>query len=399
MAGTSGVQRALRFSQYLPEFGWEPIVLTARACAYERTSVDQMVDVPQTIHLRRAFALDAARHLAFFGRYPKLLAVPDRWMSWWWAAVPLGMQMVKRFRPHGIWSTFPIPTAHRIGLSLRKRSGLPWIADFRDVMTEDGYPVDPLLAREWQALERETVDHCARAVFTTAGAAALYSQRYPRVNRERFAVIENGYDEQLFAALEPSAQPGQCASHRPLRLVHSGVVYPSERDPTELFAALHDLRVARKVDANSLRLVLRATGHDRHIGALITQFGLNDMVELAPSLPYREALEEMLAADALLLLQGANCNRQIPAKLYEYLRSGRPVLGLANGDTASALKAAGIDIVVPLESRAAIADALTRFLFLVRQGRAPCPSPDAVQRHSRRAKTQQLAEILNATCQ
>ena len=104
MTGTSGIQRALRFSQYLPEFGWEPIVLTARPCAYERTSDDQVADIPSHIHVERAFALDAARHLSVFGAYPRLLADPDRWMSWWLGGVPSGMRLAarnaRRRRPH-----------------------------------------------------------------------------------------------------------------------------------------------------------------------------------------------------------------------------------------------------------------------------------------------------------
>ena len=73
LAGSSGIQRTLRFVQHLPKFGWEPLVLSADPRAYERTSNDLMSEVPDGIVVRRVFALDTARHLSIAGRYICLL--------------------------------------------------------------------------------------------------------------------------------------------------------------------------------------------------------------------------------------------------------------------------------------------------------------------------------------
>lgn len=398
MTGTSGIQRALRFSQYLPEFGWEPIVLTAHPRAYAQTSADQLEDIPGEITVERAFALDTARHLALFGRYPSVLALPDRWATWWLGAVPRGLDLIKRLRPSAIWSTFPIPTAHRIGLSLQRHSGLPWVADFRDVMTEDEYPASPRIWRSWRKLEGLIVQRCARAVFTTPGAARMYAERYATRPARHFCVIENGYDEQLFARIaheEATTASVNGSAQRRLRVVHSGVIYPSERDPTQLFAALRELRDVGRLHANELVIVLRATGHDEHLRKLVRAADIEDMIDIAPPIAYRDALAEMVSADGLLLLQAANCDRQIPAKLYEYLRSGRPVLGLATGDTAQALRSAGIDTVAPLASKEAIKQVITTFVEALRQGIAPVSSGESIRRHSRRHKAGELAEILD----
>ena len=99
LAGSSGIQRTLRFVQQLPQFGWQPLVLTADPRAYERTSDDLLADIPPETIVRRAFALDAARHFAWRGRYLALLARPDRWASWRFAAVRQGMQLIRRHRP------------------------------------------------------------------------------------------------------------------------------------------------------------------------------------------------------------------------------------------------------------------------------------------------------------
>lgn len=396
MAGSSGIQRALRFSQYLPQYGWEPMVLTANPRAYEQVSDDQMGDVPSDVHVSRTLAWDARRHLSIFGKYPACLAMPDRWMSWGLSAVPEGLRLIRKYRPAAIWSTFPLPTAHRIGLELQLKTGLPWIADFRDVMTEDGYPADPRTATAWRKLESQTIEHCTRAVFTTPGAVQMYAQRYSGKSADSFCLIENGYDEEVFAEVERTigADRGTSAP-RPLRIVHSGVIYPMERDPSALFEALGEMRRRGQIDGNTLRLVLRATGHDGYLAKLLEKNGIGDIVELAPAIPYRDALAEMLQADALLLLQGNSCNRQIPAKLYEYARVGRPILGLVSGDTADALRGLGIDTLSTLEDSAAIARLLEGFIASVRTGTAPIPTPDGVQRHSRLFKTQELAAMLN----
>src|SRR4249920_3622507 len=126
LAGSSGIQRTLRFVQHLPDFGWEATVLTVHPRAYERTSDDLMRDVPPETRIERAFAVDAARHLSLAGRYPRFLARPDRWISWRFAGIATGMRIVRDWRPQAIWSTFPIATAHVIGDALQRRSGLPW---------------------------------------------------------------------------------------------------------------------------------------------------------------------------------------------------------------------------------------------------------------------------------
>src|SRR4051812_8923822 len=132
--GSSGLQRTLKFAQYLPSFGWQAAVLTAHPRAYEHVTADQVDDIPASTFVRRAFALDTARHLSIRGAYPRALALPDRWVSWWFGAVPAGLALIRRFKPDVIWSTFPIATAHLVGLTLAHLTRLPWVADFRDAM-------------------------------------------------------------------------------------------------------------------------------------------------------------------------------------------------------------------------------------------------------------------------
>lgn len=396
LRGSSGIQRTLKFVQYLPSTGWEPIVLSAHPRAYEEISDDQLIDVPGHNVVSRAFALDAARHFALFRRYPRILALPDRWASWLLGAVPAGLGLIRRHRPHVIWSTYPIATAHLIGFVLHRLSGIPWVVDMRDPMTDEVYPPDESTRRVYRWLERKAIAHASLIVCTTAGAIDDYRNRYPDIAPERYLLIENGYDEERFAVAQAMARTAATAR---FTLLHSGIVYPSERDPTHLLSALSTLKKQGTLNASSFRLILRATGHDAHIAALLHQFEVTDLVEIAPAIPYGEALTEMLSADGLLILQAANCNRQVPAKLYEYLRARRPILALTDpaGDTARTLRGAGIDTIARLDASDEIADALVRFIALAKDGMAPCVPEDKIGAYSRRARARELAEALDST--
>lgn len=392
--GSTGLHRTLSFSRYLLEdHGWQPTVLTVHPRAYRATEDAMLGDIAPGVEVVRAFGCDTSRHLSLLGRYPLRLALPDEWVTWWLGAVPAGKRIIRKQRPDVIWSTFPIATAHLIGRSLQRKSSLPWVADFRDSMTEDDYPQP---RRKWKVhrrLERETVEACARAVFTTPGARRMYKERYPDLPDERWAVIANGYDERIFGDVAPGPRPNDGRLH----LVHSGLLYPSERDPRPFYDAVGSLRDAGRVSAADLRIVLRASGYEGYHEEEIRKRGIEDIVLLEGAVPYREALAEMMNADGLLLFQASNCNHQIPAKIYEYLRARRPILALTDpeGDTAGVLRQAGAGTIVRIDAATEIAAGMQAFLERVREGRADAASHGEIESHSRRARTTELARLLD----
>ena len=397
--GSSGLQRTLQFSRYLPEHGWQPIVLTVTPGAYAQTGDDLLGEIPEQAIVERAFAMDAGRQLAIRGRFPGVLAWPDRWSNWWLSAVPKGLRLIRRYRPQVIWSTYPIATAHLIGLTLQRLSGLPWVADFRDPMTEPDFPPDPAVRRVAGWIERRTVAAASRSVFTTPRAKGIYAARYPTVPAARWAHIPNGYDEDSFRRVESvlAGEP-EVAPESRVTLVHSGVLYPSERDPLPFFRALARLKSENRISNASLAITLRASGHDELYADELRRLAIDDIVSLAPSLSYDAALTEMCRADGLLLFQAANCNQQVPAKAYEYLRARRPVLVLADpaGDTAALMREAGSGRIVNLAREDDIYGALPDFIEDLKQGNGSVASAAVVARYSRRSQTQSLAELLDA---
>ncbi|MEO6024746.1 MAG: glycosyltransferase [Burkholderiales bacterium] len=392
---SSGIQRTLKFSTYLRENGWEPMVLTISPKAYEQVSEDQMAEIPADMVVERAWGLDTSRHLAVGTRYPGWLAQPDRWVSWWPAAVWRGMAMMRRYRPAVIMSTYPIATAHLIGMSLHRLSGLPWVADCRDSMTEPGYPRDPFTWRIHRRLEKAVVRHCARAVFTTPGTLEMYAERYPEQPQSRWSVIENGFDEENFSDAEANFVPKSLGQPGQVTLIHSGILYPEERDPRPFFAALRSLKEGGEISPERLQVVLRATGSDALYEPMLAEFGLSDIVRLAPTIGYRDALREMLCADGLLLFQAAMCNHQIPAKLYEYFRAGKPILALTDpvGNTAQAVRSAGVNGIVNIMDVAEIISGLRRFILGIANDSQKGVPRQTANVHSRRSRTRELAAV------
>ena len=180
-------------------------------------------------------------------------------------------------------------------------------------------------------------------------------------------------------------------------MLHSGVVYPSERDPTQLFMALGQLKMKGILGPRDLRIRFRASGHDELLRGLAETHGAQDFIELCPPIPYREALGEMMAVDALLVMQASNCNAQIPAKIYEYLRAGRPILALTDpqGDTAGVLRNAGLNDLARLDSVDEIAGILPPLVNDWRAGKARLPQALAVERASRRSRSKALVVLMN----
>jgi glycosyltransferase involved in cell wall biosynthesis len=368
--------------------------------AYHKWSQEQFSFIPDNVEVIRAYARDVSRHFSWRGKYLSFMALPDHWQSWIAGGIISGLMSILRNRPDVIVSTYPIASAHIIAYLLHRLTGVPWVADLRDPMAQIDYPVDPGRKSIFEWIERKIVKHCSFVTVTAPGAKAFYLQKFSQSDEDFWQILPNGFDEDMFEKLNFSASSviEAAITERPYTILHSGVIYPSERDPSQLFAALAELKQKDPFFGEKLHLRLRASGHESLYQKQIDGLNISDLVTLAPAIPYMQALGEMLSVDGLLLLQADNCNFQIPAKAYEYIRVQKPVLALTpeQGDTGKLLAESGMVEIAPLDDKQAIRESLVKFMDKLENSAFTVMDDEEIQKYSRQYQAVKFEQLLKA---
>lgn len=392
--GSTGTNRTLASCKYLSRLGWDITVLTIDPRAYENTAEQNSRLIPKTVTVCRAWGIDTRKRLSLWGRYPLSLAIPDRWQSWILGGYVAGSSVIKRWRPDLLMSTYPIASAHVIGYLLKRRFRIPWVVELRDPMLQANYPKTRIERWAFRKVEEFVFSHADRIIVTTPGCRRMYQERFPDPSFPSISVISNGFDHELFPN---SIEAVELSDERPLVFLHSGLLYPHERNPTAFFEAIRRLLADGMFDRIKAEFHFRAPGHEEAYRQKVSELGIGSVIRILPSVPYVEALAEIQRADALMLFQAENCNDQIPAKAYEYLRAGRPILALTDpiGDTANLLRSVGLDAIAKLEDADAIEQLLSTFLPRLRSGLAYVAPDTEIARFSRQNLTAELADLLD----
>jgi glycosyltransferase involved in cell wall biosynthesis len=325
--------------------------------------------------------------------------MPDQWTSWAIPAILRGLSLARKKKPSAIWSTFPIPTALIVGYYVSKLTGIPWVVDIRDVILDDEFPEVPVQRWIYGKLERRVVNHASAIVVATDNAASIYVDRFPQL-RNKVHVIRNGFDEEVIAAVEESVERDKAPiieKEKSIRLVHSGLLSPVDRNPIPFFDALIRLRENQTIDIDRLKIDFRASGNDDRYAEEIERRGLTEFVRLLPPVSYRDALKEMITADGLLLFQGRTCNHAVPAKVYEYLRCGPPIFVAADptGETATMLSGLGCEFIADIDSVSHLAEQFARYVCAVDRGNAFAPPVSSIIRFSRQQQARDLEYLLH----
>ena len=372
-ATSSGVLRTLKYTKYLADLGWRCTVLCPEATAYDWIDDDIIKQVPPIVKIVRTGYWNTRSALSVRGRYPALLALPDVWIGWLPWALAAGKRIADLDPVDVIYSTSPPATAHVVAWRLAKRLQKPWVADFRDPWIEEppepGAPAGFLFRTIDKWLERRVVESSSHVVTTTDNLREVMRARYRGQPRGKFSTIANGYDEADFSFLpttKPRADP--C-----LRIVHAGGINAQFRDPRPLFVALRRLGDSGRIDLRAIKVRFIGGGayaDGPEVRNNVRDLGLQSVAEFLPRLPYARALEELTAADVLLLLQASEDTRGlVPAKLYEYLRVQKPVLALIQpGESSRVLQATGGGVAIDPRDEARLMEELAQVYARWRNG-------------------------------
>lgn len=394
--GSSGVLRALKFSKFLPANGWTPHILTLRESFYTVKDEALLRDVPSEAVVHRTLAFDSARHLAIKGRHLAFLGVPDRYVSWFFFGVAKGLAVVRNEGLQVIYSTSPPATAHLIAAALKSITGAPWIADFRDPWIEDGlFPVPGSVRyRIESALERMVMCRCDCVLVTTPYLKQEFLFRYPELPADKIQVIYNGYDESDFS------HNGVAPRRDLFEIIHAGLVTGEFRNPLPLLETVAELIADGSLPRHQIKITF--LGGDWWVAspdfaAEVKRLGLDPVVRVEARVSHKEALERLAQASVLLLLQASDDTRSlIPAKAFEYLRIGRPILALTlEGATADLLKDKDHCFVMKPTDSINLRNAVISMYDLWRKGDNPLKLDASIRQYERSHLTGQLANILD----
>jgi glycosyltransferase involved in cell wall biosynthesis len=346
IAVSSGYLRPFKMAKYLPQFDVYPTILTVKDSAFEAINKNNLTllnQLPEGVDYYRCSCVDTSKAFSWRGKYPSILAIPDRWISWFFSAIPKALSLHKQYKFDAIWVTFPISTSLLIALVFSKITGLPLYVDLRDPIWEEETWSNNLKHKVLMWLERKVLKKATQVYFTSPGTMQKYIGRHSEIDPAKYQWIANGYDEEDFSSLD-SFKPNMGKTI----FLHSGLLPPYERDPSKFFKALSELKAEGHLSASQHLFRFRGSGQDELYAQMATDLNIADLIEFSITLPYHDALQEMLSVDCLMLFQQTTCDWQTPAKLYEYARAQRPILAFAgaNSDTETVLKKLNQDLCV-----------------------------------------------------
>jgi glycosyltransferase involved in cell wall biosynthesis len=422
-SGGPGVQRVLKYVQYLREFGWEPVVLTVADGNFPARDESLLAEIPDGVEVirtdifepydlyrkltgkARGVAIDVntihkeGAKLPLKERLAELIRatifIPDARIGWYSSALKAGLEAIEREGIDAIYSSSPPYTCAVIARGLKRKSGLPWIAGFRDPWTN--FITTPkrwaLPAKVDRMLEHAVFEEADEVEVAWVGITRDALGKYADLPQAKFHHLPNGFD----SADIPQVDATERTDDR-FTVTYTGSMY-GRRNPDAFLRAVESLVRRGEVDRSRIRL--RFIGRfGEEVMRMFEESDLGDAIEVAGYMAHTESIRQLLLSDALLLVvdECDESNEVVPGKVYEYIGSGRPVIAVAPERSAIAELIAETrgGFVAHQSNTSGIADAFLRLYRAHESGSAALdPDREAIARYERRNVTGQLARLLD----
>jgi len=420
--GGGGVQRWLKFAKYLPSFGWQPIVVTPDNP--ERPSEDNSLlkDVAENLTVIKLPIFEPySLFKTLTGRkkndkvntgllfddnkqsfVEKMslwirgnILIPDPRVFWVKPTVKVLNKRIKELSPEVIVTTGTPHSMHLIGFKLAKKSGVKWVADFRDPWSdldiiEKFYPTQWALNKH-KRLEKKILDN-ANHVLTVS---ETWANELQLKTNTPVSAITNGYDLDDFAEFNDLRKKSE-----KFIIGHFGIIN-SYRNPELLWEAINELCVENKLFKDNLLIKLIGTVDQEVVKSIHAYNNLSSIVEIGAYLTHSALFQEYANTDVLLVLlnQSKNSAGHIPGKIFEYLATGKSILGIGpkEGDAGKIISSVSSNnLMITAEEKEQIKSyLLERFeTFRVAEPKS-IEKNENVSQFSRKHLTNELATILN----
>lgn len=343
--GGGGVQRAIKISQYLPRFGWSPIVVTRRGVPGGFPRDDSLLPAVRVpiVHVPCWLSPPYATMrrdslLGFLVRFVYSFFVPDCEAGWIIPAVHLALRVMHDERIDVILSTSPPASAHFVGYLLHRLTDVPWIADFRDAWTtEPNRGIRSPISRIRSAtveryLERLWLRH---ADLVTAVSSPICEDLASQLHSDtsKIRLVTNGFEPEEFDGV-PAHE------FTDFSLVYTGSLSSGGRDVRPFLQAVKELAETDSHWREQVSVWFVGSGKSGSLQAAIDELGLGGQVRAIDFVSRAEAIAYQKGASVLLLFGSATTaagkRHILSGKLFEYLGAQRPILGLVPRESASA---------------------------------------------------------------
>ena len=405
----SGTQRSLKFANFLPDLGWEPIVLTIadpmpKYCEpslldevrpgtrIERAPFSSSVLARRIASVMRGL-VDPERLESGLGwRLRRLRQIPDECADWRPSAVRRAVEIFHNEGFDAIYASGWPWTAFLIAQEVSHKTGRPYLLDYRDLWKPTGTMAweKQTLLQKWfgPGLERRVLRDASAIVTVTP---SLVDTLRKSAGKVRVDCITNGFDQGDFVrgqTPQPSVGDGL------VRIVYTGVWRPGY-GLEDLYEAIRQLKVSGFTQLHKLNVVAAgfAPGHARRLG-------VDDVVQEPGPIPHSEAIDLMCNASLLYLSvpNGFYAKASLPGKLFEYIASGRPVLASVPPDSevAAVLAKVGGALCVAPGNVQQLVDTLAKLCETGGHDIFTSLVPAAVAQYTRKSLTGKLATILDS---
>jgi glycosyltransferase involved in cell wall biosynthesis len=399
--GGGGVQRSAKFAKYLPEFGWEPVVVAAADPLYWARDDTLLSDIPPGTIVRR---LSPSRPHLLYSLVAAItsdavsqdvlsnIIIPDDRVFWALKAALAARTIIKQRAINLIYTTSPPHSAHLAGLILKRVTGLPWVADFRDPWTGD-FRYDPptrWVRKVHTYCERKILEGADRVICITESARHSYIADFG-IDPKRLVTIYNGFDASDFS-IDHNRHD---ASSSRIVITHSGSFYGTYFPDTFI-------RALAEVLSNNADLRKRVTV--RFVGVM--EKGMEERIRrvlpdhsmFSGYVSHSEAVKAVMESDINLLALPVEekVSYAVSGKLFEYLAAGRPILAIVpRGEAARIIESAQAGMVLSHSGVHELSDALSRAIPMLAGEKGGLPDRGTVDRFERRRLTGQLARVFN----
>jgi glycosyltransferase involved in cell wall biosynthesis len=416
-SGGAGVQRWLKFVKYLRESGWEPVIYTPenpespdidpsleKEIPADLTIIKRPIWEPYLFYKRfLGQKKDERIQAAFLSEKKKNpiaekisvwirgnIFIPDARKYFIKPSVKFLLSFLNDHPQDLIISTGPPHSMHRIALVLSQKTGIPWLADFRDPWTGIDFYKDLRLTKLADRKHRRMELEVLRKADEVTVVSPSMVDEFRKIVDRRYEVVTNGFDPEDLVSGNPVVPDPKFS------LAHIGTLSPA-RNPDVLWDVLKDLTLGDESFRTDCQINLVGKV-DHLVMDSIERSGLKQYVIQENYLPHEEVLKVQQRSQALLLLINNTPNAKgiLTGKLFEYIASGRPVIciGPVDGDAAKILQETGAGKVSGFHDREGLKENIRGYYNLFKQGKLFVEGKDT-ERFSRKNLTIKMAELMD----